>query len=328
MLLTVIIPYYNADAWIGRMLDSLLNQDLEAGDYEIIVVDDESPQEPVVLKDYADRYPQVVYHRVPHGRQALARNYALSVAKGEWIYFCDSDDFVQPQVFGGILRAARERDLEMIVTHSLKVGEHDPAPAAPRRNFDSVSPTMTGLEYLANLRAPFNWGVGSYFIKRAVLQDNGLTFENVDFAEDRLFKLELLQKVSRCATVDVDLYFYVQHEASFFHAKRKQHNAAFIDSFFRFIDRVAALAGKPDTPPQLAKSLKRRLDKTAFYMLKDVFLYSPRAVNASCSARLEERGLYPIPVDRARDPRRIRTLIRLMNHRRLWLFLQRIYHLI
>ena len=131
MLLTVNIPYYNADKWIGRMLDSLLNQDLEAGDYEIIVVDDESPQEPAVLKDYAARYPQVVYHRVPHGRQALARNHALSVAKGEWIYFCDSDDFVQPQVFGGILRAARERDLEMIVTHSLKVGEHDPA--RPRR---------------------------------------------------------------------------------------------------------------------------------------------------------------------------------------------------
>ena len=49
MRLSVIIPYYNAEAWIGRLLDSLLDQDLEPSDYEIVVVDDGSEEEPVAL---------------------------------------------------------------------------------------------------------------------------------------------------------------------------------------------------------------------------------------------------------------------------------------
>ena len=114
MKLSVIIPYYNTNATIGQALDSLLDQDLEASEYEIIVVDDGSTEEPVVLKDYAHRFSQVQYHRLAHAGLSPARNYALSVARGDWLYLCDSDDYVQPQVFGGIIAAAEANRLEMI----------------------------------------------------------------------------------------------------------------------------------------------------------------------------------------------------------------------
>ena len=327
MLLSVIIPYYNADAWIGKMLDSLMDQDLDPSDYEIIVVDDESSQEPATLKDYVNRYPQITYHKVPHGGQALARNYGLSVAKGEWICFADADDFVQPQVFGGVLRVAQEHDLEMIVAHSFKVDENGPV-TSRRRNFSSMSDVITGLEYLANLRSYFIWLIGAFWIKRSVIVDNGIVYEDVDFAEDRLFTLALLQKVSRVASIDVDLYYYVQRESSFFHIKRKREIPAFLAGFFCFVDRLAVLADKPDTPPQVAEALNERRWRTAFYMLKNAFLYSPAPVNASCIARMERSGMYPIPIDKARDSHRTRFIKWLMNHRCLWLFLNRVFHLL
>ena len=105
MLLSIIIPYYNRNHLIGRMLDSLLDQDISPSDYEIIVVDDGSQEEPVVLKDYANRYPQIHYHRIDHAGVSPARNIGLSLATGKWLYFCDSDDFLQRKVLKGIIEA-------------------------------------------------------------------------------------------------------------------------------------------------------------------------------------------------------------------------------
>ena len=327
MLLSIIVPYYNADAWVGRMLDSLLDQDIDPSDYEIIVVDDESPQEPVVLKEYAARYPQIAYHRVAHAGQAMARNYALSVAKGEWVYMCDSDDFVQPQVLGGIIRAAQERNLEMILANYVKLNENDPVPA-PRRNFGSVSQVMTGMEYFLNPPDIFSWGVWAYLTRRSVYQTHGLTFVDINFSEDRLFKFALLQKVTRCATIDVDLYYYIQHPTSVFHAIRKQNNPAFIDAIFRYIDQLTELAGKPETTSQLAAALNRRRDFVAFLLLTNAFLYSPIEVNKALIDRLASMGLYPVRIFYDKDSRRNRIIKRLMNRRRLWLALYRIFHLL
>ena len=213
MLLSIIIPYYNADAWIGKMLDSLLEQDIAQDDYEIIVVDDSSTQEPVVLRDYVARFPHIHYYRIAHCGMGPVRNYGMSLAKGDWIYFCDADDFLQPHVLRGIIAAAEERDLEMILANHVKINENDPIPT-PRRNFDKLSDTMTGLQYFAKPTNKFSWGVWAFVTRRSVYESNGLAFEDVCFVEDRLFKFALMRVVTRCATIDVDLYYYVQHESS------------------------------------------------------------------------------------------------------------------
>ena len=327
MLLSVIIPYFNADAWIGRMLDSLLDQGLDPSDYEIIIVDDESSQEPATLKDYASRYPQIRYHRISHSGMSLARNYGLSVATGEWIYFCDSDDFLQPQVMAGILRAARERDLEMIVARFVLINENDPVPVSPRRGFSAVSETMTGLAYLEKSPRGFTWAVWTQLVRRDVLQAHGLAFEDTYYVEDRLFKFALLQVVSRLATIDVDLYFYVQHESSVFHQKRQQDNPAFVAAWLRYMDTLASYVRRPDVSPQIVASLEDRLNRSAFYVLSNAFVFSPVAVNQSAIDHLAARRLYPVAV-RPKDSRHVRRIKRMMNRRGLWLFLHRVFHLL
>ena len=63
LILSVIVPYFNRNAFIGETLDTLRNQDISSSEYEIIVVDDESDEEPVVLKDYVKRFLQIRYFR-------------------------------------------------------------------------------------------------------------------------------------------------------------------------------------------------------------------------------------------------------------------------
>lgn len=61
MKLSIIIPYYNGEQWVGKCLDSLLKQDFQAGEYEIIVVDDGSTHSIEALMKYVNDYPHIHY---------------------------------------------------------------------------------------------------------------------------------------------------------------------------------------------------------------------------------------------------------------------------
>ena len=93
--ISVIIPVYNVEKYLVKCLDSLLNQ--EFSDYEIIVVNDGSPDNSQsIIDSYVERYPKIVKSYIKeNGGQGSARNLGISKAKGEYICFVDSDDFVE-----------------------------------------------------------------------------------------------------------------------------------------------------------------------------------------------------------------------------------------
>ena len=89
---SVIIPIYNADRFIAKALDSVLQQSYK--DIEIILVDDcSSDHTEEVVNRYVEQYPQIIYQRLNKNQgAAVARNTALSLAKGRFVAFLDSDD--------------------------------------------------------------------------------------------------------------------------------------------------------------------------------------------------------------------------------------------
>ncbi|MBR2810610.1 MAG: glycosyltransferase family 2 protein, partial [Solobacterium sp.] len=95
---SVIIPAFNAEKTIARCLDSLVSQ--LTGAEEIIVVDDGSADATVqVVDEYAGRYPDIRLIRKRNGGPSSARNAGILAAKGDYILFADSDDFVMPHYF-------------------------------------------------------------------------------------------------------------------------------------------------------------------------------------------------------------------------------------
>ncbi|WP_294594847.1 glycosyltransferase family 2 protein, partial [uncultured Rikenella sp.] len=91
---SVIVPCYNAEQFLTRCLDSLVNQTLEG--IEIICVNDASPDNGIaILRDYETRYPNVVVIDLKENvRQGGARNRGIEIARGEYIGFVDADDWV------------------------------------------------------------------------------------------------------------------------------------------------------------------------------------------------------------------------------------------
>lgn len=343
MRLSIIIPYYNADAYIGRMLDSLLDQDLGAGEYEIIVVDDGSMEEPTVLKDYVARFQQIQYHRIAHAGLSPARNHGLSKAQGDWLYFCDADDFLQRRVLGGIIDTAEAHGLEMVCARYLNLRPSDPIPE-PRRNFMSMSPVQTGLEYMGDPPSWFSWGVWNYLIRRSVIDAAALTFEPVFYVEDRLFMLDLFPRIRRIAFVDVDLYYYLQYDTSILHSRKRHDGPGYKSAMLDYLRRLTALIDSPSTPSSAVTRLSAVRDTDSFRLIHNVLRYCNTHECSASFSLLTSLGAYPLaPVDplvalTSQTPRTSlasrlasapnRVLRSLMNRRGLWLLLCRLYHLL
>lgn len=91
--ISVIVPIYNAEKWLRRCIDSLLSQTFQ--DFELLLIDDGSTDNSgKICEEYAELDSRIhVFHK-PNGGLSSARNCGIDNAKGEWITFCDSDDFV------------------------------------------------------------------------------------------------------------------------------------------------------------------------------------------------------------------------------------------
>ena len=110
MKLSVIIPIYNVENYLRRCLDSAI--DLDLSDYEIVAVNDGSTDgSPAIAEEYASRYPGL-FHLITTANGGLghARNVGLSLAKGEFVLFLDSDDSLFPGALEEMLRELEQDD--------------------------------------------------------------------------------------------------------------------------------------------------------------------------------------------------------------------------
>lgn len=112
-LVSVIIPVYKTEAYLPRCIDSLLAQTLQ--DLEVILVDDGSPDgSGKICDDYAARYPSIRAIHKENGGPQLARLAGMCAAKGKYLAFVDSDDWVLPEMFAPMVQQAEEQQADMV----------------------------------------------------------------------------------------------------------------------------------------------------------------------------------------------------------------------
>ena len=115
MKLSIIVPVYKVEEYLGECVDSLLSQTID--DYEVILVDDGSPDNSGKIADeYAAANPDMI--RVLHidnGGQGRARNFALDIAKGDFVGFVDSDDWVTHDMYEKMYTRAAETGADVVV---------------------------------------------------------------------------------------------------------------------------------------------------------------------------------------------------------------------
>lgn len=123
MKLSVIVPVYKAENTLRQCVDSLLAQTV--GDFEIILVNDGSPDGcQAILDDYAARFPDLVRTKtLDNGGQGRARNFGIEMARGDWLGFVDSDDWVLPEMYEKLIAAAEKEGSGVAVCDILRCFE-------------------------------------------------------------------------------------------------------------------------------------------------------------------------------------------------------------
>ena len=116
MTLSIIIPVYKVEQFLRQCLDSVFAQTID--DFEVICVNDCSPDSsPEILREYAKVHDNLVIVDQENHGNGYARNYGISIAKGEYIGFVDADDFIDPDMFKNMVGALTETGADISVAN-------------------------------------------------------------------------------------------------------------------------------------------------------------------------------------------------------------------
>ena len=120
--ISIIIPSYNEEKNISRCLDSVMNQTFS--DFEVLCVDDGSNDKTYdIIKKYSEKDSRIIPLKNPNKGVSSARNFGIENAKGDYIGFVDSDDFIQPQMYEFLYRAVTENNCDFSVCRYKKISE-------------------------------------------------------------------------------------------------------------------------------------------------------------------------------------------------------------
>ena len=112
--ISIIVPVYNVEKYIRRCLDSIAAQTFT--DWECICVDDGTPDASgKICNEYAQKDSRFVVIHKENGGVSSARNAGLNVAKGEYVTFCDSDDWVEKEMLEVLYNTALETDADVVM---------------------------------------------------------------------------------------------------------------------------------------------------------------------------------------------------------------------
>ncbi|MBR1668920.1 MAG: glycosyltransferase [Bacteroidaceae bacterium] len=212
MQLSVIVPVYNVEKYLPRCLDSLLRQGMGAGEYEIICVNDGSPDgSAAILADYERRYPDIIcVITQKNGGVGAARNTGMLAAKGEYLAFIDSDDYVVDGAFRYLLDHFCTDDKPDVLHYQYRsVWTDGVALADPDAKPDGeVLLDGDGAEIYNKDRLVYVW---TKFYRHAFLLHHHLQFEiDIAMCEDEVFNFDVFCHHPRLVTVSCNVSRYEQ----------------------------------------------------------------------------------------------------------------------
>ena len=209
-LISVIVPAYNAEAFLDQCLQSIVLQDYSR--LEIIVVDDGSTDGTAALCDqWAERDERIRVIHQPNGGHSAARNAALDVMTGELVMMVDSDDVLHPEFVSTLLELQQRDDADIAVGGYIPF--YGDAPAFPTqekpslRRYDQQDAILAVLYQHGLTHSP--WGR----LFKASLFD-GIRFPLGIIYEDLAIIYPLLKKCSKISTTSRVLYGYRQHDSN------------------------------------------------------------------------------------------------------------------
>lgn len=200
---SIIVPVYNVEKYIKKSLSSLVNQTLE--DIEIIVVNDGSrDNSKKIIEEFREMYPKkIIYLEKENGGLSDARNYGIPYAKGEYIAFLDSDDYVEKNMYEDMYKTAKKENADMV--------ECDFYWEYPNKTKNDVGLVYNGKKEMIEKVRVVAW---NKLIRREILQKAKIQFPKNCRYEDVEFTYKLIPYLEKVSFLKKPYIHYIQREGS------------------------------------------------------------------------------------------------------------------
>lgn len=305
--LSIVVPTYNVEEYIGNCLISLMNQDVSSEDYEVIVINDGATDNSLqIAEDMADKHDNIRVISQENQGLSAARNTGFAHAKGTYLYFIDSDDYIAFNSLGYVLKTLEENDLDVLGIHlmeteRLDIYESTNINQSPAEELE----VMDGIRFIAEHKYYNNaWW---YFAKRSFLDQMGYRFPVGRFVEDANYTAKVFVEAKRIAWSKLDFYRYVHRATSIMHKKDPSHYEKMIRDYganvAEFEEQIQQLEQRQH--PHLKNCIKRlrfRQESFIFFLVMRIIRSQLPVKRIKESLKhFSQTGNYPLRVESGFD---------------------------
>lgn len=213
---SMIVPCYNASDWLRQCYLSLVNQTIGIENIELIFVDDASTDGGKtweMLLSFEQEFPEsiIVIQSEKNMRQGGARNMAMQYATGEYIGFCDADDWLDESALEKVYSYAKKTDADIVqFSHYYYIDEKDIRPDISQ---DKITDSFIKIHTVEERKQFLMWqvvtlGCWNKLYKHSLIMQTGVQFAEHVIYEEPLFTYPLLFEVRRVAFIKDYLYYY------------------------------------------------------------------------------------------------------------------------
>lgn len=236
-IVSIIVPIYNEAEYLPACLDSLLEQTLK--DIEIICIDDGSTDStPQILEQYRQTDSRIKVITTANRGAGAARNEGLKVARGEWLAFCDADDFMSPYALEHAV-AAGNRYGTTVVCFDREYCESNADASIVAETSTKKETKIKKPSDFSNIFAEMIGLVTNKLFLHSFVSENNITFQEIYIREDAFFCFSACLLSERIAVMDEKLYYYRNVEGS--QSRKMNHDIedvyAFLKGVLDFLDR-------------------------------------------------------------------------------------------
>lgn len=207
--ISIIIPMYNVEDYIAECLNSIINQNIK--EFEVIIIDDGSTDKSNdIAQEYCNKYPFFSMYKQKNSGQSIARNLGIQKARGEYLFFLDSDDYIEENSLENLYNICKENGLDILKTEWTTLFESTGQRVVNKSPLTNIHyKTITTRHYYKeSIYTWYNVIPWNGLIRREFLIGNRIKFpEKIQF-EDNTFTLWLLLKDFNGKIMQIDIPFY------------------------------------------------------------------------------------------------------------------------
>lgn len=211
---SVIVPVYNAEKYLGQALDSILEQDYS--NLEIILVENMSDDSSMkICQAYEKKYKKIRLFRERKRGPGDARNTGLKKADGTYIMFIDADDYLpDKKIITKFVNIAEQTASDVVICNYARLWNEKLLPAAEHKAFSDLNPDSDDFRFKGFFSVGHLSYVWAKLYRKSFLDEHELHFPSLEYAEDKLFNIQCYMSGAVYAYIEDRGYIYRKNDES------------------------------------------------------------------------------------------------------------------